>query len=472
MLRTFVDRLCGGDVIEVIRRGVIGEGVQVPGPAGSNPLVYADYAASGRALTQVEHFVQTEVLPYYANAHTEASHCGSVMNKMRREARAAIAAVCNADDDCAVIFTGSGATSGINRLVHLLLNKDRATGAPLVLMGPYEHHSNILPWRESGAEIVQLPEAESGGPDVEALEETLKSAAPNRTIIAAFSAASNVTGIVSDVERITTLLKARGVISVWDYAGAGPYLPIDMACGIDAVVLSPHKFVGGPGASGVLIVRRSAVCTQTPSAPGGGTVSFVSPWAHHYADDVTAREEGGTPNVIGDIRAALALLIKARVGDAAIASAEEALNQRALEAWSKNQRLELLGRMDARRIPIFSFRVRDGAGGYIHHQLITRLLSDYYGVQARGGCACAGPYAHALLGLSRQASEALWARIEAGHELEKPGWTRVNLSYAMSEDSVERILDAVNDVAVRAGDLAGEYLCDERTARFRHRALT
>jgi selenocysteine lyase/cysteine desulfurase len=455
------------DITSLLRGGLIGEGAPVPGPFGEHPMVYADYVASGRALLQVEDFVMREVLPWYANSHTEASHCGGVMTRMRAEARATIARLTRARG-CAVIFAGSGATAGLNRLVRLL-GVDTTPDA-VVFIGPYEHHSNILPWRESGAKIVEIPEASGGGPDLAALEAALTEHADAPLKVGAFSAASNVTGIVTDPAPVTAILRAHGARSVWDYAGGGPYLPIDMR-GIDAAVVSPHKFPGGPGASGVLIVRRDAVRTTTPTWPGGGTVAFVSPWGHDYAASIEAREEAGTPNVIGDIRAALAFLVKDAVGPEAIATRESDLIARATAAWSAHPRIEIMGAATpAHRLPIFSLRIRDGAGGHIHQQLFTRMLSDVHGVQARGGCACAGPYAHRLLGIDRDASETLRADLQAGIETEKPGWTRLNFSYLIDDATADFIIAAVSDLADRAPDLARHYSCDTATARFTPRA--
>lgn len=468
MLRDFVRSLGGADLPDALRAGLVGRDVEIPGPEGANKILYADYAASGRALSQVESFIAEKVLPYYANSHTEASYCGAYMNRLRREAREAIAEACGANEDYAVIFTGAGATAGVNRIASLFMPENPADA--LVVIGPYEHHSNILPWRESGAEVIEIPESASGGPDLAELERTLNAAA-GRHIIGSFSAASNVTGALSDVEAVTRLLKRYGALTVWDYAGGGSYLPIDMRPTIetakDAVVISPHKFIGGPGASGLLIIRRSAVKSGRPSLPGGGTVSFVSPWAHAYLEDVIAREEAGTPNMVGDIRAALALTIKQALGDAWIAERQTALQERALAAWGRDPRIELLGKPDTPRLPIFSFRIRN-RDGFIHHQLFTRMLSDFCGVQARGGCACAGPYAHRLLGIDRERSEALARAIEAGEEVEKPGWVRLNFSYLMTDDEADRLIAAVSHLARRAPSLAPFYACDQRTARFRY----
>lgn len=454
---------------DTLSAGLIGENIMIPGLNGDVPLVYADYVASGRALQQVETFIASQVLPYYANSHTEASFCGAFMTRLRREARDEIARLVGAGKDDAVIFAGSGATAGLNRLVNLLGINEAQN--PVVLIGPYEHHSNILPWRESKAEIVEVPEARDGGPDLAALEQLLVEHADADLLVGSFSAASNVTGIVTDADAVTRLLKSHGAVSVWDYAGAGPYLPIDMAAGTDAakdsIVVSPHKFPGGPGASGVLVVNQAAVRRTCPSWPGGGTVSFVSPWGHTYSDDLATREEAGTPNVIGDIRAALVFMVKDAVGAKVIAERETRYNQMALDSWSRNPHLTLLGTDKAHRLPIFSFLVQDAHGAPVHQQLFTRMLSDVFGIQARGGCACAGPYAHRLLGIDQQASRSLSADLAAGKELNKPGWVRLNFSYLMDEATVQFIIDSVNTLSRSADQYAAFYQVDPSTARFR-----
>lgn len=475
----FAAALRGGEHIARLRADLVGDHVTIPGPFGPKTLVYADYVASGRALGMIEQAVMTQVLPYYANSHTEASFCGQVMNRMRHEARQIIARLCGAEQGFATIFTGNGATAGLNRLVHLLGVRDavRAGARPLVLVGPYEHHSNILPWRESGAELVEIAEALEGGPDLTQLEACLAGAEAGRLIIGAFSAASNVTGIVTETDSVTRILKKYGAKVVWDYAGGGPYLPIDMKAGTDAekdaVVVSAHKFIGGPAASGVLIVREAAVATQEPTLPGGGTVRFVSPWGHEYSASVIAREEAGTPDGVGNIRAALCFLVKEAIGADFMAQRNQALYQRASEYWQGSPYLEILGSSQAKQhLPIFSFRVRDASGARVHHQLFTRMLSDLYGIQARGGCACAGPYAHRLLGVEQEESMRMQEAIRAGQEVEKPGWVRLNFSVLMDDAKVAYILESVRELAENVSVLMQSYTCDVKTARFRyHEAL-
>jgi selenocysteine lyase/cysteine desulfurase len=467
----FKDDLVRDDRLEYLAAELIGNDAEIHGPFGPRPLVYADYVASGRAISAIERFVLEKVLPFYANSHTEASYCGGFMTGLRIAARNLIGRCCGADESCAVIFTGAGATAGLNRLVNLFgVEASLSNGVtPRVVTGPYEHHSNILPWRESGAEVVAIAEAAFGGPDLDQLDAAI-AAANGRLVICALSAASNVTGIVSDVAAITRRVKRAGAKVVWDYAGGGPYLPISMQpaadAPIDAIVLSPHKFIGGPAASGILIVRRDSVVTTKPTWPGGGTVKFVSPTEHDYSDSLETREEGGTPNVIGDIRAALAFLLKEAIGQDLIRDRNAALSAKVLSAWSDIERIELLGNMQAQRLPIFSLRVRDGKGDYVHPQLVTRMLSDRFGIQARGGCACAGPYVHHLLNINDAESREIRNAITEGNEIRKPGFTRLNFSVLLSNEKVDYIVDSVAQLARDATEFQNHYDVDKSRAIF------
>ncbi|MGV8953157.1 MAG: aminotransferase class V-fold PLP-dependent enzyme [Cypionkella sp.] len=427
-------------------------------PYGPRKLVYADYVASGRALRVIEEFVLDRVLPIYANSHSEASFCGASITRMREAGREAIAQICGADDNYATIFTGSGATSALNRTVALLGVTDAiANGrAVQVFIGPYEHHSNILPWRESGAEVIEIPEAPMGGPDMAALATALQSAPKDALKIGSFSAASNVSGILTDTEAVTRLSKSHAALAVWDYAGAGPYIAIDMGAGTDAqkdaVVVSPHKFIGGPGASGLLFIHKSGALRTTPSQPGGGTVRFVSPWGHDYATDLVAREEAGTPNVIGDIRAALAFMVKDAIGQDYMNARHAAHLTRARAAWAAHPEITILGNPNAPRLPIFSLLIHTDSGT-ADPQDFTRALSDNYGIQARGGCACAGPYGHRLLSIDRTTSDQMRAAILSGDDSNKPGFTRLNFSALMTDEKADFIIEAVAQLATHRESL-------------------
>ena len=473
LLDEFRATVGAGEAVAGLRAGLIGDDVMIDGPFGPVPMIYADYVASGRALRQVEEFVMARVLPYYANTHTQASFVGAYCFRLRAEARACVADLVGAGPGYSTIFAGSGSTAGLNRLVGLLdiAGIIAKGGRAVVAIGPYEHHSNILPWRESGAAVIEIPEAATGGPDLQVLDAVLARHAGADLLVGSFSAASNVTGILTDTDAATRILRAHGAVAIWDYGAAAPYVPMSMQAGTDAakdaIVFSPHKFPGGPGASGVLVVRDAIARRATPTLPGGGTVSFVSPWGHAYATSLCAREEGGTPNVIGDIRVALAMIAKHALGQGFITARGRVLRDRALAMWRKNPAIQVMAPdAPADSLPILSFRIRDGQGGLVHHQLFTRMLSDIHGVQARGGCACAGSYAHRLLGIDRAQSDDLFDRIARGHDTEKPGWVRLNFSVLLDDAKADRIIHAVDDLARNAARWAALYQGDAATSRF------
>ncbi|NVK29477.1 MAG: aminotransferase class V-fold PLP-dependent enzyme [Gammaproteobacteria bacterium] len=454
--------------IEQIRQGIIGRFQPYETPFGVQSMVYADYVASGRALMQIEHFLIEQVLPFYANAHTEASETGQFITRLREAARAEIADAMALGSDASVIFCGAGATAGLQRLVALLQISDRVRDGETVtvLVGPYEHHSNMLPWRESGAQVIEIAEQQGGGVDVDDLQQKLATHRNGFTVVA-LSAASNVTGVICQSAALTRMVKQAGALMVWDYAGGAPYL--EMTLGeADAIVYSPHKMLGGVGASGVLAVKHAVCHSQKPTAAGGGTVRFVSPWAHDYIPSLVHREEAGTPNAIGDIRAALAMIVKRSIGLDYIFEQDKALAERGQAHFAGISNLSLLGQsLSVPRLPFFAFQVNDHQDQRVHHQLFTRILSDAYGVQARGGCACAGSYAHRLLGIDRAASDALRARILAGDEMAKPGWVRLNLSYVHDEAEVQMILNALSDAAEKIDEWVKHYEHDPKTARFK-----
>ena len=479
-------------LIEAIRAGVIGDDEAVAGPFGIRRVTYADYTASGRSLGFIEDYLRDAVLPLYANTHTESSGTGLQTTRFREEARRLVLAGVEGSPDHAVVFCGSGSTAAVDRMVHVLGlrvpaeldGRYRLTDVippgerPVVFIGPYEHHSNELPWRESIADVVTIPEDRDGLIDLGHLEAELIRHADRPLRIGSFSAASNVTGIISDTRAISVLLHRHGARSFWDFAAAAPYVEIQMSPHRpgpdadldykDAVFISPHKFIGGPGTPGVLVARRELFRNRVPTVPGGGTVAYVNPTEHVYLEDVEHREEGGTPAIVESIRAGLAFQLKAAVGVDAIRQREEAFIRRAIERWRRNPAIEILGNPDLERLSIVSFVVRHG-GRYLHHNVVVALLNDLFGIQARGGCSCAGPYGHRLLGIDLETSHEFEREIARGCEGIKPGWVRVNFNYFISEAVFEFILDAVDLVASDGWRLLPQYRFDPATALWRHR---
>jgi selenocysteine lyase/cysteine desulfurase len=466
------------EVVSLIRENEVGRDAAIETPYGRRLLCYADLTATGRFV----HFVETWVRclrPYYANTHTAISSTGRIMTELREQARAVIARSVNAADDDVVLLVGAGATAAVNKLVGLLGLRSRGTldataDRPVVLVGPYEHHSNELPWLESNAELVEVALADDGSLDLGDLERKLERFAGRALKVGAFSAASNVTGILTDVPAVARRLHRAGALAVFDYAAAAPYVPIDMHppagaegdAHLDAVVLSTHKFIGGPQASGVLVLNRSLCRTDVPERPGGGTVDYVGGIERgsiDYTRRLEDREEGGTPAIVGDIRAGVAFLVKEMAGPDRILAHETELARQALERLGRHPRVRLLGPPALPRLAIISFNI---AG--LHHDLVSVLLDQLFGIQNRAGCSCAGPYGHRLLDIDRARSDRYRKEIARGNLGVKPGWVRLTLPFYASAEDVDFILSAVEFIADHGETFVPAYSLSWRDGGWRH----
>jgi selenocysteine lyase/cysteine desulfurase len=457
-----------------IRESVIGDDHLIPGPYGPKRLTYADHTASGRSLSFLEDYIRAEVLPWYANTHTESSATGRRMTDLREQARSVIRRAVGGNDDTLVIFTGSGSTGAIDKLRRIVEPSTR----DIVFVGPYEHHSNELLWRESPAQVIRIAATATGGIDPVDLDTQLRRhAAAGTRLIGSFSAGSNVTGVLADVPGITELLHRHAALACWDYAAAGSHVPIRMLgepgrplSYLDAVFLSPHKFVGGPGTPGVLVVRRELVANRVPTVPGGGTISYVHPGGQFYLDDPEHREEGGTPAIVESIRAGLVFGLKEAVGPAVMLARETQLVRRAIDSWRTDPAIEILGDPDVDRLPIVSFVLRPQGDPPLHHNFVVAALSDLFGIQSRGGCSCAGPYGHRLLRIDDQRARDFAAQAVRGWFGLKPGWCRVSFAFYMSDRVADYLIEAIHLLARYGDRLLPDYHFDPRSGRWSHRA--
>jgi selenocysteine lyase/cysteine desulfurase len=458
--------------IEDIRKSIIGESSAIPGPFGPRSLIYADYVASGRSLGFIEDAIRTHVMPFYGNTHTETSFTGRRSTQLREMARNAVRKAVDADEGHAVIFAGSGSTGAADKLIRALSLKGFGEEA-VVFIGPYEHHSNDLPWRESGAKIVRIPLNEQGAICLDSLEAALIEHRNVSQKIGAVSAASNVTGVRTNIREVARILHKYNAWAVVDYAAAAPYIPVRLAEStlgagdrIDAAFISPHKYPGGPGASGLLICDRNLLDSSRPTVAGGGTVSYVTATRHNYVSDAERREEAGTPSIIENIRAGMVLQLKHDMDEVKVEQLEMARTAQMEAGLLKINGVELLGPVHEPRIGIFSFNIRAGKR-FLHHNYVVALLNDLFGIQARGGCSCAGPYGHSLLRIDNNLTRRHEAAVEHGHSAFRPGWARLGVNWFFSENDVDNIVRAVQFIAKRGFELLPLYRLDLKSGVWR-----
>lgn len=420
-------------------------------------IIYADWTASGRLYRPIESFMTEKIGPLVANTHTEASFTGCAMTNLYHEAQKIIKKHVNADESDALICSGAGMTSAVNKFQRILglklpekwsdqvvLNEQ---DKPVVFITHMEHHSNQTTWEECAVTVVRIPEDDQGLPDAKAFESIIARYQSRPLKLGSFTACSNVTGIKTNYSELAKIMHKHNGYCFVDFAASAPYVEIDMhpvdeLARLDAVMFSPHKFLGGPGSAGVLIFNKALYHNKVPDHPGGGTVTWTNPWGkHQFFDDIETREDGGTPGFLQTIRTALSIKLKEKMGCQKIKEREAELVSLMYNELSKIPNLEILHKQHKDRLCVISFYVPD-----IHYNLIVRLLSDRFGVQTRGGCSCAGTYGHILLGVDEQTSEEITCQIDQGDLSRKPGWVRVSLHPTTTDSEAKFIADCISQI--------------------------
>ncbi len=439
-------------------------------------IVYADWVASGRLYEPVEKFMMETIGPLVANTHTETTLTGTTMTQTYHEARKIIKKHVNAGDADSLFLVGFGMTAAVNKLQRMMgmrlpencSNICNETKKPLVIVTHMEHHSNQITWEECSCDVKILPRVdETGLPDLDALKFILEENKDRPQLIGAFSACSNVTGIITPYHKMAKMMHRAGGLCFIDFAASAPYVDINMHPedpeeALDVIYFSPHKFLGGPGSSGVLVMNNTLYNRHVPDHPGGGTVKWTTPFgSHSYLDEIEMREDGGTPGFLQAIRAALAIRVKEEMGTASIRAREEELKEILLSELREEPMVYMLEPQNLDRLGIISIY----APGE-HHNLIVKLLNDRYGIQTRGGCSCAGTYGHLLFSIDQSTSLRITDMIEHGDLTEKPGWVRISLHPTMTDDEARYIGRSVVEVIRNYKEWSDDYIFHTGSGEF------
>ncbi len=464
------------------RQNILGIDQTYQGPYGQQRVIYADWIASGRLYIPIEDAMRNQFGPFVANTHTETSELGTRMTLAYHQAQQRIKKHVNAGPQDVIITAGSGMTTVINKFQRMLGLRTpgirpTATAAdpnerPVVFLTHMEHHSNHTSWFETMADVVQLEPDRDLLVNLNDLRNQLEKHKDRKLKIGSFTACSNVTGIQTPVHAMARLMHEYGGLCLIDYAASAPYVDINMHPGnpmekLDAIVFSPHKFLGGPGSSGVLIFDSSLYNSAVPDNPGGGTVDWTNAWGEYkYIDDIELREDGGTPGFLQAIRTALCLELKDQMGTTHIKLREEALLQIAYDGLLNMPGVTILAQHNRERLPVISFYFDD-----IHYNLVVQLLSDRFGIQVRGGCACAGTYGHLLLNVDYEHSRMITEKIDTGDLSDKPGWVRMSLHPTTTDQEVYAILDALDQIRRHHKQWGKDYEYISRKNEFRHKSF-
>lgn len=465
---------------EKFRKNIIGIDQLYDSPFGKQKIVYCDWIASGRLYLSVEKRLTDIFGPFVANTHTETSETGSVMTWAYHHAQEVIKRHVNAGPDDVLIAAGSGMTAVINKFQRILGLKGcsfprperclKEIERPVVFITHIEHHSNQTSWYETLADVVVVEPGRDLAVDPENLKKALEKYRDRKFKIGSFSACSNVTGIFTPYHTLARIMHENGGLCFIDFAASAPYEEINMHPAdpmekLDAIFFSPHKFLGGPGSSGIMLFDKSLYKSRVPDQPGGGTVDWTNPWGEYkYVDNIESREDGGTPGFIQMFRAALAIEVKEMMGVSMIRAREKELLDRAFKGLDEIPGLHILASGIRDRLGVISFYMEN-----IHYNLIVKLLSDRFGIQVRGGCACAGTYGHYLLDVTYDHSHRITEMINRGDLSMKPGWVRLSLHPTMTDSELEWVLKALGEIGANIEAWSSDYIYNCHTNEYRHK---
>lgn len=493
------------DYFASFRKHIIGIDTSFESPYGIQKMIYADWTASGRAYAPIEERIQQQIMPLLANTHTETTVSGTAMTKAYEQAKHIIKQHVHAGPDDVLIFSGSGMTGAVNKLQRLLglriperimdyvkpgvlPSVDQLKNSkvsihslfsnyldidpqlrPIIFVSHMEHHSNQTSWLETIADVEIIPNDEKGNINLQALELLLQKYHDRKNKIAAITGCSNVTGIQTPYHEVARLVHQYNGLCFVDFACSAPYVHIDMHPGeegadLDAVFFSPHKFLGGQGTPGVLIFHKKLYRNLIPDQPGGGTVTYTNPWKYHeYISDIEHREDGGTPPFLQGIKAALAVKLKEEMGVDQMLKREEELLNIIFNKLPQIPGVQILEGTNTHRLGVISFIIQG-----THFNLVVKLLNDRFGIQTRGGCACAGTYGHMLLHVDELHSYEILNEMHEGDLSCKPGWVRMSVHPVMTDEEVEFIINAIEQVALHYQEWKKEYVYDADTNEYHH----
>jgi len=461
------------------RRNIIGIDQEFVSPFGRKKIIYADWIASGRMYKPLEDVMNNKFYPFVANTHTETNITGSSMTLAYKRAKEIIKKHVNAQDGDILISSNSGMTGVVNKLQRIIGIKlhekfhDKIKilpdERPVIFVTHMEHHSNQTSWIETTGEVVVIAADKDGLVNINDFQRLLIKYKDRKIKIAAITSCSNVTGIETPYHKMAGMIHETGGYCFVDFACSAPYINIDMHPSdpneyLDAIYFSPHKFLGGPSSSGIMIFNQRLYNNRVPDNPGGGTVDWTNPWGEHkYHEEIEAREDGGTPAFLQTIRVALCINLKEQMGVQNILSREHELLEMIWHRLSKIPNLRVLADQHKDRLGVISFYIKD-----LHFNLAVKILNDRFGIQMRGGCSCAGTYGHYLLEVSYDKSKLLTDEISKGFLANKPGWVRMSIHPTMTNQEIDYILDALDELCLHHKEWATDYIYNVHTNEFKH----